>query len=65
MLKNALKIESWCKKNYGEKEIYERKLPSPTAENEEEKKLGGALVNLRQRMKEYEEQEIASIENSA
>ena len=63
VLKNALKIESWCKKNYGEKEIYERKLPSPTAENEEEKKLGGALVNLRQRMKEYEEQEIASIEN--
>ena len=63
LLKNALKIEKWCKENYGEKEIYERRLPSSTAENEEEKKLGTALVELRRKMKQYEGQEIANIQN--
>ena len=62
-LKNALKIEKWCKENYGEKEIYERRLPSSIAENEEEKKLGNALCTLRKRMKQYEDQEISNIQN--
>ena len=63
LLKNALKIEKWCKENYGEKEIYERRLPSSIAENEEEKKLGNALCTLRKRMKQYEDQEISNIQN--
>ena len=46
-LKNALKIEKWCKTNYGEKEIWERKLPSKTSKNEEENRLGRALRTLR------------------
>ena len=62
-LKNALKIEKWCKEKYGEKEIYERRLPSSKAENEEEKKLGNALRTLRIKMKQYEGQEIANIQN--
>ena len=63
LLKNALKIEKWCKENYGEKEIYERRLPSITEKNEEEKKLGNALRVLRRKMKQYEGQEISNIQN--
>jgi len=63
LLKNALKIEKWCKENYGEKEIYERRLPSSTAENEEEKRLGRALSHVRNKMKQYEGQEISNIQN--
>lgn len=62
-LKNALKIEKWCKENYEEKEIYERRLPSSIAENDEEKKLGQALHNLRTKMRKYDGQEIANIQN--
>ena len=62
-LKNALEIENWCIKNYGEKKIWERKLPISTAKNEEEKRLGRALASLRQKMKQYEGQEISSILN--
>ena len=62
-LKNALKIENWCRKKYGEKEIYERKLPSKSAKNEEEKRLGCALNNLRVKIKKYEGQEISKIQN--
>ena len=36
-LKNALKIKNWCKEHYGERPIWERKLPSPAAKNEEKK----------------------------
>ncbi len=63
LLKNALKIEKWCKEKYGEKEIYERKLPSSIAEDEEEKKLGKKLVGLRVKMKQYEGQKINDISN--
>lgn len=63
LLKNALKIEKWCKENYGEKEIYERRLPNKCSSNEEEKKIGQALVNIRVKMKQYEGQEIADIQN--
>ena len=62
-LKNALKIEKWCKEKYGEKDIYERRLPNSRAENEEEKKLGLALQHIRRKMKQYEGQEIADIQN--
>ncbi len=56
-LKNALKIENWCKEHYGEMPVWKRKLPSQTAKNEEEKRLGRALGNLRTKMKQYEGQE--------
>ena len=60
-LKNALKIEAWCKEKYGEKEIYERRLPSVKSKNEEEKKLGQALSSLRTKIKQYEGVEITDI----
>ena len=62
-LKNALKIENWCKEKYGEKEIWERKLPSVYSEDEEEKKLGQALSSIRKRMKQYKGQDIENIAN--
>ena len=62
-LKNALEIENWCRVNYGEKEIWERKLPSSIATDKEEKRLGKALANLRTRTKQYEGKEIEEIEN--
>ena len=62
-LKNAMKIENWCKVNYGDKEIWDRKLPSRVAKDEEEKKLGKALATLRTKIKEYEEKDIEEIEN--
>ena len=60
-LKNALKIEAWCKEKYGEKEIYERKLPSIHSKDEEEKKLGRVLSTLRTKMLPFEGQEITDI----
>ena len=33
-LRNALKIENWCKENYGEKPIWERKMPNKKAKEE-------------------------------
>ena len=62
-LKNALKIENWCKVNYGDKEIWDRKLPSSLAKDEEEKKLGPALKGVRTKIKEYEGKDIEEIEN--
>ena len=62
-LKNALKIENWCKINYGEREIWDRKLPSSIAKNEEEKRLGKILINLRQRFKKYEGKELEKIDD--
>ena len=63
-LKNALEIENWCKLNYGDKEIWNRKLPSQISENIEEKRLGQALSSIRQnKMKKYEKVELEKIEN--
>ena len=63
-LKNALQIKAWCERNYGDKEIWERKLPSPTAKNNDEKKLGRNLVDLRTRkIKQYEGVPLEEIEN--
>ena len=38
-------------------------MPSSIAENDEEKKLGQALHNLRTKMRKYDGQEIANIQN--
>ena len=62
-LKNALEIENWCKEYNKEKPIWERRLPSSISKDEEEKRLGSALYNIRQKMKKYKGQEISSIEN--
>ena len=62
-LKNALEIENWCRVNYGEKEIWERKLPNSIATDKEEKRLGIALSSLRTKIKQYEGKEIEEVEN--
>ena len=61
--KNALKIKNWCKVNYGDKEIWDRKLPSSTAEDEEEKRLGKVLNNIKMKIKKYEGKELEEIED--
>ena len=63
-LKNALEIENWCKTNFGDKEIWNRSLPTSVAKDENEKRLGIALARLRQDiLKQYEEKELENIEN--
>ena len=63
-LKNALEIENWCKENFRDKEIWDRKLPSQTAKDEDEKRLGKALNAIRQNiLKQYEGKKIEEIEN--
>ena len=63
-LKNALEIENWCKLNYGDKEIWNRRLPNQISENEEEKRLGQALSTIRQKkIKQYERIELDRVEN--
>ena len=59
----CLKIENWCKENFGEKEKWERRLPNCKSEDEDEKKLAGKLHSLKQKMKKYEGEEISSITN--
>ena len=51
-LKNALKIENWCKENFGEKEKWERRLPSKGSKDEEEKRLATALSGLMKKKKQ-------------
>ncbi len=64
LLKNALKIEAWCKKYNEGKPIWERRLPSQISKDEEEKKLGKALNTIRNvKIRKYDGQEISSIEN--
>ena len=63
VLKNALEIENWCKENYEDKQLSERKLPTKSAKNEKEKRLGHALGNLRQKLKQYEGKELEEVEN--
>lgn len=62
-LKNALEIERWCKKNYGDKKIWERRLPNKHSEDECEKKLGERLSSIRRNLKDYDEIELEEIEN--
>ena len=62
-LKNVLEIENWCEKNYGDKEIWEKRLPSSMSKEKEEKRLGQALVNIRKKLKQYEGKEPEEVEN--
>ena len=62
-LKNAIEIEQWCKEQYGEKDIWERKLPSPTSRDEYEKSLGKRLSDIRAKIKKYEGIPIDEIED--
>ena len=63
LLKNALKIEKWCKEKFEDKKLWERKLPSQSAEDEEEKRLGKTLNNLITKLKQYEGIPIEQIED--
>lgn len=63
-IKNALEIEKWCIENYGDKKIYERKLPSSYSKDEYEKRLGRALSNIRSVvMKKYNGKQLDEITN--
>ncbi len=62
-MKNAIEIEQWCKEQYGEKNIWEKKLPSPTSKEEYENKLWQRLSNIRKKVKRYEGIPIDEIEN--
>jgi len=63
-LKNAQEIEEWCISTFEGKKVWERRLPSPTAKEEYEKKLGKRLNNVRQNiLKKYEGKEIEEIED--
>ncbi|MBO5349804.1 MAG: DEAD/DEAH box helicase family protein [Clostridia bacterium] len=63
LLKNTLKIQKWCKENFGDRELWNRKLPSVAAKDIKEKRLGKALWCIRQKIKPYEGKELESIEN--
>lgn len=63
-LKNALAIKAWCERNFGDKEIWERRLPSTTAKDKDEKNLGIKLNTIKTRkIKQYEGMPIEEIEN--
>ena len=57
-LLNISKIENWCREKYGEKEIWKRKLPSSISKDEEEKKLGNALIHIKRITNQYEGEKI-------
>ena len=63
-LRNALKIEAWCKKYNEGKLIWERNLPSKGAEDEEERVLAIKLGTIRANIiKKYDGKELSSIED--
>ena len=62
-LKNALEIRKWCEERYGDKEKWERRLPSSVSTDEYEKSLGIKLANLRRTIKKFEGKTIEEIEN--
>jgi hypothetical protein len=63
-LKNALEIENWCKENFGDKPIWERKLPKSKSKDKYEKNLGQKLDTIRQNvLKKYEGKKLEEIEN--
>ncbi len=59
----ALQIEKWCEERYGDKEKWERRLPSIESTDEYEKSLGKKLSFLRTKIKEYDGKPIEEIEN--
>ena len=63
-LKNALKIEEWCKKTFEGKKEWERRLPSQLAKEAYEKELGIKLSPIRQNvLKQYEGKELEEIKD--
>ena len=62
-LKNALEIQEWCERTYGEKKIWEKSFPNLGAKDEYEKKLGIRLNSIRTKIKEYEGIPIEEIKN--
>jgi hypothetical protein len=62
-LKNALEIENWCKENFGDKPIWERKLPCKTEKDKYENNLGGKLGRIREKVEEYKGKKLEEIEN--
>lgn len=65
-LKNAIKIQKWCEKNYGDKPREERVLPSEgKGADEEEKELSSALKRIKNRVcKKYEGMELDEIDDT-
>lgn len=58
------KIKKWCEESFKDKPREERRLPSGTAKDEEEKKLGTALNNFRNSvMNKYKEKTLDEIED--
>ena len=62
-LKNAMAIKAWCERNYKNKEIWERKLPSSEAKDKDEKKLEKKLSYIRKKIKPYEGMALEEIKN--
>ena len=62
-LKNTLAIKAWCEKKYGDKEIWERRMPSTNAKDNDEKDLRSKLSNIRTKIKPYEGMPLEEIEN--
>ena len=59
----AMKIENWCKVNYGKKAIWNRKLPTAYAKDEDEKKIGRDLNRLKTVFKQYKGRKSEEIED--
>ena len=64
-LKDVIRIKKWCERNYGEKPIEERSLPTAGKNvDEEERKLAEKLAELRSRIvKRYERISVQEIKD--
>lgn len=62
-LGKALCIEAWCEEKYGDKEMSDRRLPSRDSKDEEERKQGLRLKELKRKLKKYDNFELEEIEN--
>ena len=61
-LKNALEIKEWCEKTYGDKKIWDRKLPNQLSEDKYEESLARKLNKIRIKIKKYNGKAIEEIE---
>ena len=62
-LKNALKIEDWCKKRRETNVSAKSIIPNSKSKDKEEASLGAKLVKLRSYIKQYEGMELEQIED--
>ena len=63
-LKNALKIKKWCEVNFGDKKIWERRLPMQGSDNEEERQLANQWNYLKKIILEkYDGIELHNVKN--